>query len=143
MLKAFIDHSVEFLLVGAYAVAVHGYPRATGDIDLYVRPTPDNASKVVEALRAFGAPLSGISEKDFVELNVVYQVGRAPGRVDILTSIDGVTWEEAWEDRISQKVSGLDVPVIGVEALCRNKKATGRPKDMADLAWLEANRSKI
>jgi hypothetical protein len=138
MLKAFSDQSVEYLLVGAYAVAVHGYPRATGDIDLYVRPTTENAERVISALRTFGAPLSGVSTEDFTTPGVVYQVGRAPNRIDLITALDGVSWEEAWSGHSTQLVGGISIPVIGVSALLRNKKATGRPKDLADLAWFEA-----
>jgi hypothetical protein len=137
MLRGFAAHEVEFLLVGAYAVAVHGYPRATGDIDLYVRPSVENAVRVIAALTEFGAPLQGVSATDFQVPGIIYQVGVAPGRIDILTAIDGVSWDEAWSGHRVQDVAGLRVPVIGLEALLKNKKASGRPKDLADLAWFE------
>ena len=137
MLRGFAAHEVEFLLVGAYAVAVHGYPRATGDIDLYVRPSVENAGRVIAALTEFGAPLQGVSAADFQVPGIIYQVGVAPGRIDLLTAIDGVSWDEAWAGHRVQDVAGLKVPVIGLEALLKNKKASGRPKDLADLAWFE------
>lgn len=138
MLCAFCERGVEFLLVGAYALSVHGHPRATGHMDLYVRPTPANASRVIEALRAFGAPLEGVSSIDFATPGITYQIGRAPGRTDLITSLEGLTWAEAWEGRIVRTLAGLEVPVLGLDSLRRNKRALGRPKDLADLAWLES-----
>jgi hypothetical protein len=141
MLKGFAAHEVDYLLVGAYAVAVHGYPRATGDIDLYVRPSADNARRVMAALAEFGAPLQGVGAVDFETPGIIYQVGVAPSRIDLLTAIDGVSWDEAWASHRVQDVAGLSVPVIGLEALLKNKKASGRPKDLADLAWFEERAS--
>ena len=143
MLSVFSGHKAEFLLVGAYAVAVHGYPRATGDMDLYVRPTPENAHRVFAALQEFGAPLEAVSESDFATPGVIYQIGRAPNRIDLITSIAGVTWNDAWEGRYIQSVDGLSIPVIGRDALCRNKRAAGRPKDLADVAWFDAQASQL
>lgn len=137
MLSEFIAHEVEFLLVGAYAVAVHGFPRATGDMDLLVRPSAPNASRVFLALRSFGAPLQEVTEEDFATPGVIYQIGRAPSRIDVITEISGVPWNEAWESHIVQTVAGIEVPVIGREALRKNKRASGRPKDLADLAGLQ------
>src|SRR5262245_65310908 len=96
LLRAFADADVRFMIVGAYALAVHGRPRATGDLDVWIDATPENASRVMKALAAFGAPLSEITEADFAHPGVVYQIGVAPGRIDILTELTGVTFEQAW-----------------------------------------------
>jgi hypothetical protein len=138
MLSALSAEGAEYLIVGAYALAVHGVPRATGDIDLWVRPTPDNAYRVLAALRRFGAPLSELGESDFAVPGTVFQIGVAPRRIDILTSIDGVEFAEAWAARRSVDVEGLSVPVLSREHLIRNKKATGRLQDSADVARLES-----
>ncbi|MFK7845585.1 MAG: hypothetical protein AB8G77_09800 [Rhodothermales bacterium] len=138
ILQAFSDEQVEYLLVGAYALAAHGYPRATGDIDLWVNPTGRNASKVMRALALFGAPLSQISESDFKTLDIVFQIGVEPNRIDILTQLSGVNdFKEVWLDRLEISIEGLAIPVIGKASLIQNKRSTGRPKDLADLAWLE------
>ena len=137
ILSAFSEERVEFLVVGAYALAVHGLPRATGDIDLWVRPTRENARRVRAALVRFGAPLGNLSEQDLVTLGTVFQIGVAPRRIDVLTLIDGVEFDEAWAAQTMTRVGGIDIPVIGRAELIRNKKATGRAKDLADAAWLE------
>ena len=137
MLSALSAADADFLVVGAYAMAAHGYPRATGDIDLWVRPTNANAARVWEALRAFGAPTSRIAVEDFSTPDIVYQIGTAPRRIDILTSISGVEFDQAWEGRISVELEGLAVPVIGRDHLLVNKRASGRPKDLADAETLE------
>lgn len=132
ILSTFSGEGVEYLLVGAYAVAAHGIPRATGDIDLWMRPTPDNARRVWSALERFGAPLSRFSLADFEKTNQVIQIGVAPRRIDILTSIDGVEFEDAWRDRVSVKIDSLNVPTISRPHLIANKRATARPQDLAD-----------
>jgi hypothetical protein len=137
MLSALSGEVAEYLLVGAYALAVHGVPRATGDIDLWVRPDPDNARRVLAALRRFGAPHAELTERELVTPGTVFQIGVAPRRIDILTSIDGVDFDEAWTMRRVVEIEGLPVPVISRTHLIRNKKATGRPQDAADAARLE------
>ncbi len=139
ILSAFLDEGVEFLLVGAYALAVHGHPRATGDLDLWVRPSPENAQRVWRALERFGAPLSQLTLEDLQRPDLIFQIGVAPRRIDVLTSIEGVTFEEAWPARLEVEINGLRIPVIGREHLIQNKKASGRPQDLADAAWLEQN----
>ena len=136
MLSAFAAERVEYLVVGAYAMASHGYVRATGDLDLWVRPERDNAARVLRALSAFGAPTAGLSEVDFEDADAVLQIGVAPRRIDVLTSIDGVTFGEAWEARREVEIDGVHVPVIGRVHLIRNKEATGRPKDRLDVERL-------
>lgn len=136
MLCALNGASVEYLLVGAYAMAAHGCPRATGDIDVWVRPTPENAENVWEALTSFGAPMSQIAVQDFCTPDIVYQIGLPPQRIDLLTSISGVEFESAWESRHAVDLDGIPVPVIGLKDLYANKIASGREKDAADIALL-------
>ena len=138
ILSAFCGQNVEFLLVGAYAMAAHGLPRATGDIDLWVRCSEENALRVLSALAVFGAPLSGVSRADFEQPGIVFQIGVTPRRIDVLTSIDGVEFADAWTRRVDSPIDGLHVPVISRQDLLVNKRASGRPKDLGDAAWLEA-----
>lgn len=137
MLTALSAEGVEFLIVGAYAVAGHGLPRATGDIDLWVRPSRDNATKVWNALERFGAPRSRLTPESFTERDIVYQIGLPPNRIDILTDIDGVTFDEAWRDRVPCPVEGESFSMISRHHLLANKRASGRPQDLADVARLE------
>jgi hypothetical protein len=139
ILSEFSAAEVRFLLVGAYALAALGLPRSTGDIDLWVQCDEANARRILVALARFGAPLGGVSEADFARPGIVYQIGVAPSRIDVLTMIDGVEFDEAWEARSEAIVEGVKVPVIGRDHLLRNKRATGRPKDMNDVRWLESH----
>jgi hypothetical protein len=119
---------------GAYALAHHGRPRATGDLDVWIDPTPLNAPRVMRALAAFGAPLDDISETDFARPGVVFQTGVAPGRIeDILTELTGLTFGGAWPSRASGKFGDLMVDFLGRDEFIRNKRATGRLKDLADI----------
>ena len=129
----------EFLIVGGYAVGAHGVERATKDLDIFVGADPANAPRVMAALRAFGAPVGmhGVSEADFATAQMVYQMGLPPNRVDLLTSISGVDFAEAWARRSSAELDGLTVPLISLEDLLRNKRAAGRIQDMADVELLE------
>jgi hypothetical protein len=136
MLGALSAAGVEFLVVGAYALAAHGMPRATGDIDIWVRPTRENAERVLRAVRSFGAPLFDLTIADLLRSDTVFQIGVAPNRIDLLTGITGVEFESAWSNRLTVNVDDHPVPVIGVDDLIRNKAATGRPQDQADLIWL-------
>jgi hypothetical protein len=133
LLRAFVAREVRFLVVGAYALALHGRPRATGDLDVWVDATPENAPRVMQALAAFGAPMQGISEPDFATPGVVYQIGLPPGRIDILTTLTGITFAEAWPDRVAGAFGDLTVSFIGRDAFIRNKKATGRARDLGDI----------
>lgn len=137
MLSALSAESAEFLLVGAYALAAHGLPRATGDMDIWIRRSDANAPCVWRALQRFGAPLSGLTIEDLQTPDLVFQVGVAPRRIDILTSIDGVEFDEAWPHRLIVEIEGLTVAALGRSHLIRNKMAVGRPQDLADVAWLE------
>lgn len=138
MLCAFRDEGVEFLLVGAYAVAVHGFPRATGDMDVWVRPTPENAGRVWKALARFDAPMDQISPADLAKEGTVFQIGVAPRRIDILTSLTGLGFDDAWSTRKEAEVDGLKIFALGLQALLKNKKAVNRPKDRGDIAELES-----
>jgi predicted nucleotidyltransferase len=140
MLQCLSGENVEFLLVGAYAVAAYGYPRATKDIDIFVRAAPDNASSLMRALARFGAPLSGISTADFSAEGVVFQIGNSPRRIDILTRISGVEFRQAYERRRILSVEGMELPVISLEDLITNKRSTGRTQDLADVERLESLR---
>lgn len=137
MLCALKETETDFLIVGAHAVAAHGHPRATGDLDIWIRPTSENASQVLHALKAFGAPLSNISLEDLSQPNTVFQIGVSPSRIDILTSITGVDFDQAWKNKIEIQVDDLTVFCIGKQDLVENKKALGRPQDLADVAALE------
>lgn len=139
MVLALCDAGAEFLIVGAYAVSFHGYPRATGDIDLWVRPTPANAQRVHAALAMFGAPLAGlgITIDDLHRPDMVCQLGQPPRRIDILTSISGVEFEDAWRSRERSSWRGRDVAFLGRDALIANKRASGRGKDLEDLRRLQ------
>lgn len=138
LLVVFAEAGVEFVIVGAYALALHGAPRASGDIDLFVRPSTSNAQRVVNGLTRFGAPLesSGVTAADFVQPGAVYQIGIPPRRIDLMTQISGVSFDEAWASRVTAEVDGRTVAFIGRAALLRNKEASGRPKDIADAARL-------
>jgi hypothetical protein len=136
-LSALCAAGVEFLIVGAHALAAHGLPRATGDLDIWVRATPENAERVLAALRAFGAPLFDLTRNDLTRPDTVFQIGMVPCRVDILTSISGVEFDDGWAGRLQIEVEGMSLPCIGRTELLANKRAAARPKDLADLALLE------
>ncbi len=137
LLHAFTAADVRFLIVGAYALALHGRPRATGDLDVWIEATPENARRVVRALAAFGAPLTDVAEADFAREGITYQIGVPPGRIDILTTLTGLSFVEAWPDRMRRPFGDIDVDFIGRASFIRNKRATARPKDLADIEGLE------
>lgn len=139
LLRELADGGVDHLLVGGWAVAVHGYVRATDDLDVLVRATPENAARVYQALQRFGAPLEqhGVTEGLFATEHYGYRMGRKPVLIELLTTIDGVTFDEASQNAVTVGVAGVRVPVIGRDALLTNKRAAGRPKDLADVAGLE------
>ena len=138
LLVLLVDSGVEFVIVGAYALAFHGAPRASGDIDLFVRPSAPNAERVLEALVRFGAPVqsAGVTAADLSRPGTVYQIGLPPRRIDILTTISGLTFDEAWDSRTTAEVEGRTIALIGRAALLKNKEAAGRPQDIADVARL-------
>jgi len=138
LLRALLGAEARFLVVGAYAVGVHGHPRATKDLDVWVEASSENAPKVMNALRDFGAPLMGLTEKDLRVPGVGLQIGVEPGRIDILTAVSGVRFEEAWPSRISAAFGdAVKCNVIGLNELLQNKRASARPQDLADVDALE------
>jgi hypothetical protein len=138
MLQCLLEEKVRFLVVGAYALAAHGFPRATKDIDFFVWATPENAANLLRALARFGAPLDDISESDFSTTGTVFQIGNSPRRIDILTTISGIEFERAYAHRKSILLEGLEIPVISVADLITNKRASGRTQDLADVEKLES-----
>lgn len=141
LLASLAAADARFLVVGGYAVGFHARPRATKDLDLWFDPSPDNTPRVLDALRAFGAPTGGLAPADLEDPDFLFIMGRTPTRIDLLSAISGVSFEEAWAERRAWVVTAtLTCPVIGLEALIRNKRAAGRPQDLADAAALEAAR---
>ncbi len=140
LLEALSEQGVEFIVVGAHALAAHGVVRASGDLDVLVRPTRDNARLVVQALRMFGAPLEqhGIGAEDFEREGTVYQLGLPPRRIDLLTKVSGLTFDEAADGGAEVDVAGVTFRVPSAEALLVNKRASGREKDLEDVRRLEA-----
>ena len=139
MLSCLKEEEVEFIIVGAYALAAHGFPRATGDIDIWVRNSPANASRIMRALAKFGAPLSDISEQDFTAPETVVQIGVQPCRIDLTTGIDGIEFGDAWENKVAVVADGIEIYVPSKADLLKNKLAAGRDKDQGDIAWLRKN----
>lgn len=140
LLAELVANDVRFLVVGAHALAALGVPRVTADLDLWVEPTPANADRIWRALAAFGAPLANLNirEKDLVQPERVIQLGLPPYRIDVLTSISGVGFPEAWAERVGGTLFDVPVAFIGREAFIRNKRASGRPKDLEDIRALGA-----
>lgn len=141
LLVALAEAKAEFVLIGGWALAVHGHGRGTDDLDVLVRPSPENATKVLAALRAFGAPIlqHEVSEQTFATAGFGYRIGFKPNLIEILTTISGVSFDEVWADKIIVEIEGVEVPVMGRRTLLLNKRAAGRPKDLADVDWLERN----
>jgi len=136
ILRCLKSNNVEFLVVGAFALGAHGYPRATGDIDIWVWADVANARKVYKALADFGAPLRQIDVDTFATKDIIFQIGLAPRRIDIITQITGVDFKEAWQNRKEISVDGIEIPFISKGDLIKNKLATGRPKDEIDARQL-------
>ena len=137
ILHALSDENVRFILVGAYALAAHGYPRATMDIDIWVMPSPDNAEAVLRALRSFGAPLHNLTKEDLEEEGTIFQIGVAPRRIDIITAATGLKFEHTYQNSVVVNIDGIDIHIPSIDDLIINKKATGRTKDLADAEALE------
>ncbi len=139
ILIALVAQDARFIVVGAHALAVHGYPRAAVDLDIWIQSTPENARRVWKALAAFGAPLEDleVTERDLNRPNVVAQFGLPPNRIDILTGLSGLTFDAAWPNRVEAEIEGVRVAVLGLDDLIANKKASGRDRDRADVKGLE------
>ena len=136
MLQCLSDEGVKYLVVGAYALAVHGFPRATKDIDFFVWANQENATSLLRALKRFGAPLTDLKAADFASEEAVLQIGVWPRRIDIITRIDGVKFEDAYARRLTIRLEGMELPVISRDDLIANKRASGRAQDLADLERL-------
>lgn len=137
LFAAFNAHGVEYLVVGAHALAVHGHIRATKDLDVWIRPSVTNAGYLLKALAFFGAPIEKISPSDFAQPGTTLQIGVDPLRIDILSAVDGIGFDEAWRRRIAARFADQTVNVISREDLIRNKRASGRTQDLADVEALE------
>jgi len=129
--------AAEYLVVGAHALAAHGHVRATRDLDVWIRASPENAARVHRALAAFGAPLQGLSVQDLAGPDLIFQVGIPPVRIDVITSIDGVAFEEAWPERVRSEYADQRVHVLSRRHLIVSKKAAGRLQDLADVEFIE------
>ena len=136
LLRVFNEQDVEYLVVGAHALAAHGHVRATKDLDVWIRPDEANAERTIAALRAYGAPLHDLSRDDLTKPGTVFQMGIPPLRIDLLTAIDGVNFDEAWPDRLHADFGGQPTSVISRRHLIANKKASGRLQDLADVESL-------
>jgi len=137
MLQLLLEEHVDFILVGAYALGAHGYPRATGDIDIWVKTDEINSINIYRALEKFGAPLDQIEVNDFANEGIVFQIGVTPRRIDIITHLDGVSFDEADEDKIIVEVEGLKLPILSFDKLIKNKLSTGRERDELDVKLLK------
>jgi hypothetical protein len=131
------EEKAEYILVGAYALAAHGYPRATMDIDIWVKPSSENSEAVLKALKRFGAPLSALTKKDLLRDDTIFQIGVAPRRIDIITGASGLLFEEAKKNAVKVKIDGLEILVLSLQDLINNKIASGRPKDLIDVEMLK------
>ena len=138
MLQALSDEQVKFMLIGAYAMAAHGYPRATMDIDIWVMPSPQNADAVLRALLRFGAPLHNLTKEDLQIDGTIFQIGVAPRRIDIITTASGLQFEETYQRSITVNIEGIEVHIPSIDDLIHNKRALGRTKDLADAEALES-----
>lgn len=138
MLLALSDENVSYMLVGAYALAAHGYPRATMDIDIWVMPSSQNADAVMRAIRRFGAPVHNLTKEDLKTDGTIFQIGVAPRRIDIITKASGLQFKETFARSITVDIDGIKVHIPSIEDLIRNKRSTGRIKDLADVEILES-----
>jgi len=139
MLQILLDNKARFLVVGAYAMGVYGYPRATGDFDIWVEASSENSEKIYRSLSQFGAPLSDITKSTFCEEGIIFQIGVAPRRIDIITKIDGVDFKKAYPDKQEVQIEDIKIPFLSKEDLIRNKESTGREKDKLDAKYLRGS----
>lgn len=141
MLQLLLDNKVRFLVVGAYAMGAYGYPRATGDFDIWVEASAENAKRVYKSLAEFGAPLAELTEQTFCELGIMFQIGVAPRRIDIITRVDGVEFKQAYTQKQQIQIDDLNVPFLSKADLIKNKLSTGREKDRLDADYLQSDHS--
>ena len=143
LFKIFLEEKVEYLIVGAHAVIFYAEPRYTKDIDIWVRPSDDNASRVWRVLKKFGAPMEGLTVKDFTNQELVYQIGVEPNRIDIMMGIKGVEFDIAWKNKVESSYDGIPIYILGRNELINAKKAGSRPQDLLDLEKLIPLKGKI
>ena len=136
LFSIFNKEAVEYLVVGAHAVIYYSEPRYTRDLDVWVNPVPDNARRVFDALRRFGAPLIDVSVDDFCDPGLVYQMGVEPNRIDIMMGLAGVEFGASWDARVESAYGGVPIHILGRENLIAAKRASGRPQDLLDLEKL-------
>ncbi len=136
LIAAFNEHGVEYIVVGAHALAAHGRVRATKDLDVWVRPSAENASRVIQGLQTFGAPLQDLKIDDLSRPGIIFQIGIEPLRIDVLTAIDGLEFGEAWSSRLVTQFDDQPTAVLSRQHLIQNKRASGRTQDLADVEWL-------
>jgi len=139
LFSTFNEEQVEYLVAGAHAVIFHAEPRFTKDLDIWVNPTPENAQRVWKALKRFGAPLTGIQWSDFCNTDLVYQIGLAPNRIDVIMGLSGVDFPSAWTDRVTSSYEGTPIWIMGKKSLILAKQAAGRPQDLLDLERLRSS----
>lgn len=139
ILSAFSEEKVEYMVVGGYAIAFHGYVRGTGDIDLWIRISDTNAERVWKALKTFGAPLFDLSIEDLKTPGMVFQMGLPPNRIDVINKVNGLEFDEAWQNREFIEIHDLNIPIVAKPELLKNKLTMNRPKDLADIIWLRNN----
>lgn len=139
MLQGLSDNKVRFLVVGAYAMGAYGYPRATGDFDIWIEVSSENSEKIYRTLSQFGAPISDVTKSTFCEEGIIFQIGVAPRRIDIITKIDGVDFKKAYSNKQEIEIEEIKIPFISKEDLIRNKESTGREKDKLDAKYLRSN----
>ncbi|MBN1804869.1 MAG: nucleotidyltransferase [Sedimentisphaerales bacterium] len=139
MLQILLDNEVRFLVVGAYAMGAYGYPRATGDFDIWIEASSANSEKIYHSLSEFGAPLSEITKTTFCEEGIIFQIGISPRRIDIITKIDGVDFTQAYRDKQEIEIEDIKIPFISKKDLISNKESTGREKDKLDAKYLRGN----
>ena len=140
ILQLLLQEKVKFLIVGAYALGVYGYPRATGDIDIWVEPSQENAKKIFDVLCKFGSPIKGISRETFSTKGIIFQIGLPPRRIDLITDIDGVKFTNAYKNKKTITLQNLRIPFLSLKDLIRNKESTGRAKDLLDVQYLKEKR---
>ena len=136
-IKLLNEHNVRYLVVGGYAVALHGHPRYTKDLDVWIEMSPENADKVLKALEKFGFGSLDLKPEDFLESGQIIQLGYPPNRIDILTTLKDLKFEDCHKARVNVEIQGTQINFIDIENLKKNKRATGRPQDLADAENLE------
>jgi len=137
MLQILLNNKVKFLIVGAYAMGAHGYPRATGDFDIWVEANPENSQKIYNSLSQFGSPLFNITQETFAKKGIIFQIGVPPRRIDIITHIDGVEFKTAYKTKKIIRLENLSIPFLSKTNLIKNKQSTGREKDKIDVKYLK------